>query len=110
VARARHGERHISGVRAQEARVRRLRMITHGESSPNTCAPIGWWDMADVFAYLHKHDLPVHPAYAQTYGGAFSREDIRVDALGGATGSNRVEWEGRYYGEEIESIKRAALD
>jgi phosphoadenosine phosphosulfate reductase len=100
----RFGDRHVSGVRAEESGVRRLRMKTWGHSSPRTCAPIGWWSTAQVFAYLHRYDLPVHPAYAMTFGGTLERDRMRVDAFGGGKGGNRAEWEGRYYGDRIHMI------
>lgn len=109
-ARERFGARHVSGVRAQESTVRGFRMAKYGENSPNTCAPIGRWHHRDVFAYLHRHDLPVHPAYAMTFGGTLYRQRVRVDAFGGGKGSHRTEWEGRYYADKIAEICRIALD
>lgn len=101
LARSRYGVRHISGVRASESGVRSLRMRRWGESTVNTCAPMGWWSAADVFAYLHAHELPVHPAYAMTHGGLWDRDRIRVASIGGGrgTGHGRAEWERRYYPE-----------
>lgn len=101
------GARHVSGVRAQESTARRLRMMTHGESTAMTCAPIGWWSGEHVFAYLSKHDLPVHPAYAMTHGGVLDRIRIRVSSLGGerGTGKGRREWEQTYYRQEIDGLK-----
>src|SRR5690606_13484760 len=52
----RFGTRYISGVRAEESSIRRLRMRMDGEISKNTCRPIGWWKGEEVFAYLHKYD------------------------------------------------------
>lgn len=75
------GERHITGVRGQESRTRKLAMGRHGEISAFSCRPIGNWTAADVFAYLHKHQLPVHPAYAMSYGGARDRTKLRVHPL-----------------------------
>lgn len=102
-ARRRHGSAYLSGVRAEESGTRRLRMAKHGTDSPNTCAPIGWWRTEDVFAYLERHGLPVHPAYAMTMGGLLERAKIRVASLGGGrgTGHGRREWELRYYGREL---------
>ena len=96
------GARHISGVRAEESRVRRIRTIRWGLSSLNTCAPIAWWKAEHVFAYLHKHDLPVHPAYAMSMGGAWDRKWLRVASIGGMRGTERGrgEWEKFYYPEE----------
>lgn len=97
----RFGDRHISGVRADESMDRLLRMARWGESTDRTCAPIGWWSTAEVFAYLHAFDLPVHPAYAQTGGGLWDRNRIRVATIGGerGRGHGRAEWEARYYPE-----------
>lgn len=101
----RFGRRHISGVRGQEAAYRMMRMRKHGVSSKNTCAPIGWWTTEEVFAYLWLHDLPVHPAYAMSYGGLLEREHQRVGAIGGERGRGfgRREKETRYYPDVLRS-------
>lgn len=101
-----HGAQYVSGVRAQESKVRKIRMRRWGESTINTCAPIGWWKHDDVFAYLHKYDLPIHPAYACTMGGLYPREHIRVATIGGyrGTGLGRRQWEATYYRDEIVRI------
>lgn len=102
----RFGTRYISGVRAEESSIRRLRMRMDGEISKNTCRPIGWWTGEDVFAYLHKYDLPIHPAYAMTFGGMLDRKLIRVSTIGGERGRRfgRGEWERHYYGDVLETI------
>ena len=78
-------------------------MARWGESTERTCAPLGGWTGADVFAYLHTHRLPVHPAYACSLGGVLDRDRIRVAALGGerGRGHGRAEWERRYYGDAM---------
>lgn len=105
----RFGDRHVSGVRAEESGVRRLRMMRWGPNSPNTCAPIGYWSHQDVFSYLHKHNLPANPVYAMSMGGLLDRDRLRVDAFGGGKGSQRAEWEGRYYADRIHYICQQAL-
>jgi phosphoadenosine phosphosulfate reductase len=109
----RWGDRHISGVRAEESSVRTLAMKRWGHSTERTCRPIGYWSTKDVFAYLHHHSLPVHPAYAMSRGGLFDRDRIRVDAFGGgrgtASGVIRHEWEGHYYADRIRHIQQLAL-
>ena len=104
------GARHISGVRGDESKTRALRMRRFGMSTESTCAPLGWWSAADVFAYLHAHDLPVHPAYAMSMGGLLPRERLRVASIGGKRGQGmgRGEWEQRYYGWRLAEI-RASL-
>lgn len=99
VARRRFGARHISGVRGQESAGRRKRMRTYGISTDRTCAPIGYWSARDVWAYLYAHDLPVHPAYAMSMGGALDRDRLRVAFLGlrHGEGVGRREWEQTYY-------------
>lgn len=99
----RHGDRHISGVRAEESAVRKLRTMRWGLSTEKTCAPIAWWTHRDVFAYLLMEDLPVHPAYACLMGGILERRHLRVAAIGGkrGTGHGRAEWERRYYPEAV---------
>ncbi|ODU01991.1 MAG: hypothetical protein ABS79_00990 [Planctomycetes bacterium SCN 63-9] len=92
---------HLSGIRADESRGRKIRMKKFGESSANACAPIGWWKTADIFGYLAVHGLPVHPNYGMLGGGRWKREHLRVDELFGdrGTGFGRAEWEREYYGE-----------
>ena len=97
------GDRRISGIRADESRARKMRLKRWGIATAHTCAPLSRWTGPDVFAYLARHDLPVHPAYACTWGGTLDRERVRVDVLGGVTGTgrDRVEWERRYYSAEM---------
>lgn len=104
------GDRHVSGVRADESGVRKIAMNRWGESTARTCRPIGWWSAVDVFAYLEKHDLPVHPAYAMSDGGILERKNLRVSALGGERGTvfQRRVWEWKYYRDRIEWIRAQA--
>lgn len=100
--------RYVSGIRAEES-ASRERRVNAGLSTPQTCAPIGRWSSLDVFAYLYAHGLPVHPAYACSFGGTLDRGRIRVSSLGGqrGTGRGRAEWERRYYGDALRAIERA---
>lgn len=97
----RWGERYVSGVRAAESGARVARMRAYGVSTERTCAPIGWWSTADVFAHLYRHGLPVHPAYALTAGGLYQRDRLRVGSIGShhGQGHGRADWERRYYPE-----------
>lgn len=103
IARKKYGARHISGVRAEESRQRRLVQQHWGAASKGACRPIGWWTGVDVFAYLESRSLPVHPAYAMSIGGALDRRNLRVSSLGGGRGNGhgRAEWEARYYPDVI---------
>lgn len=100
---ARFGERRITGIRAQESPSRKIRCRSHGLSSKNTCAPIGWWRTDRVFSYLYDRNLPVSACYAMTMGGRLQRDRLRVDALCGDRGSwfGRDEWERVYFGDVI---------
>lgn len=111
LAAERHGDRHVSGVRGDESAARKLRVMKHGENTARTCAPLAWWSGADVFAYLHMKDLPVHPAYAMSHGGTLDRERIRVASIGGSRGDGmgRREWERRYYAEESAALARGEV-
>ena len=97
------GHRYVSGVRADESATRKRRMMRFGESSANTCAPIGWWPTEYVFAYLAKYDLPTHPVYAMSLGGVYERNMLRVGTLGGkrGRGNGRREHEMTYYRDEM---------
>lgn len=110
VAKQAGAARHISGVRAAESTVRRVRTATYGLSTELTCAPIARWPTARVFAYLRRHDLPVHPAYACLGGTRWERDRLRVSALGRTTGQGRGrwEWEWQYYGSEMRALELAA--
>lgn len=100
-------KRHISGIRGEESTGRKMRMQVFGQTTKNTCAPIGWWKAQHVFAYLYKYKLPVHPAYAMSWGDTLERGRLRVASLGGerGTGKGRREWENYYYRETIDKIE-----
>jgi len=105
----RFGHRYISGVRSEESGARALREAVYGIATERTCAPITRWSGGEVFAYLYREGLPVHPAYACSFGGALDRERIRVSSLGGqrGTGHGRREWEWAYYRDEMMALGEA---
>lgn len=72
--------RWIGGVRAEESSAR-ARRISRGLAVGQSCCPLGEWSARDVWAYIYRHDLPVHPVYACTRGGALDRDRIRVAGL-----------------------------
>lgn len=100
---AEFGPRRITGIRAQESGTRTMSAAVHGVATGNVCRPILNWSADDVFAYLAKYDLPIHPSYAMSYGGRLDRTWLRVDLIGGGTGVDmgRREWERRYYGNAL---------
>lgn len=91
--------RYLSGIRRDESGGRAIRMMKHGLRSLNTLAPIGYWKIQDVYAYLAKHDLPIHPNYGMLGGGRWPRESLRVCRVGGVPGRGmgRLLWENEYY-------------
>ena len=95
------GRKYMLGIRADESTGRRIRMMVHGVESKVSLLPIGFWKTADVFAYLSKYDLPIHPAYACLGGGRWDRSRLRVAEIGDTNGSGlgRTEWEMEYYPE-----------
>lgn len=111
------GGRRISGIRAEESRIRRMSLRWHGEATARVCRPIIRWNCArDVFPYLYRHDLPIHPVYAMSMGGCHDRRWLRVHALGcehpgvsAAHGSDPWSWEDRYYGDVMEAARRARV-
>lgn len=102
----RYGARYISGIRAEESAIRKLRVARWGTTSPNTCAPIARWSGVEVFAYLAHHDLPIHPAYAMSFDGALERTRLRVSSLGfrKGRGRGRHEWERHYYRDAMVAL------
>lgn len=95
------GARRILGIRAAESSTRELSAAVHGVATERVCRPILHWPTAEVFAYLLRHDLPIHPAYAMSDGGRLDIERLRVASIGGrrGAGAGRREWERRYYGD-----------
>lgn len=106
--------RHVSGIRAEESRIRRISIHHRGPVTVNTCRPLARWQATDVFAFLHREGLPVHPAYAMTMGGHYDRRWIRVHPLGTATRAQSAvyrhdwaAWEDAYYADVITAAKKA---
>lgn len=106
--------RYVSGLRAEESRIRRISIGHRGLVTPNTCRPVARWDATHVYAYLHREGLPVHPAYAMTAGGYHDRRWLRVHPLGTATpnqsaarGSDKATWEDTYYGDVLTAARQA---
>lgn len=104
---ARHGGRHITGIRSGESFGRMIRTLRWGLSTPNACAPIARWTLAEVYGYLAARELPVHPAYAMLGGGRWPRERLRVAEIGDThgKGSGRREWEYSYYGDILRRLE-----
>lgn len=105
------GDRYISGVRAAESATRKLAMRAHGVATARTCRPIGHWTHAELWAYLILHDLPIHPAYAMTYGGQLDRSTLRVHRFGSEQGAyhGRIEWERTYYPDVWAQLEAAGV-
>lgn len=107
----RFGDRHLSGVRADESFVRLMRMAVNGWNTKRTSAPLGWWTLPDVFAWLAANRLPTHPAYAMLGGGRWPREHIRVSEIGDekGIGHGRREWEREYYGDVLRRLEAGRM-
>lgn len=102
----RFGRRYILGIRGDESSGRKLRCKTWGAETENTLAPLAWWTVEDVFAYLVRYDLPIHPVYAMNGGGRWHYSQLRTASLGGRRGDGmgRAEWEKEYYGSELRRL------
>lgn len=107
-------ERYISGVRAEESRIRAISIAHRGTATRHTCRPIGRWTAVHVFAYLYRENLPVHPAYAMTVGGQHDRRWLRVHPLCSAApprsavhGWDMDAWEDRYWPDIIGAAHKA---
>lgn len=106
-ASVRFGDRYVSGVRADESATRKVSAGVHGIATARVCRPLLHWSARDVFAYHTRHDLPIHPAYAMTFGGRLDRyRDLRVASLGGERGvaHGRRSWEYTYYRAEMQAL------
>src|SRR5690606_11646040 len=105
---------YVSRLRAHEPSMRRNCIGHRGLVTSTTCRPIAHWDATHVFAYLHKHDLPVHPAYAMSMGGYYDRRWLRVHPLGTAAPPasavyrrDHAAWEELYYGDVLKTAQAA---
>ncbi len=100
-------DRYATGVRADESGPRKISGRYHGAMTYRACRPLIDWSAQDVFAYLARYDLPVHPWYAMLGGGRWDRDRIRVERLGGDEGTEfgRREWEQEYYGDVLRRIE-----
>jgi len=103
------GDNYISGVRADESTIRKMSVLGYGLNTTHTSRPIGKWNGQMVFSYLAHNQLPVHPAYAMTGNGRWSRKFIRVATIGGERGNGmgRSEWEREYYPDILNRIEAA---
>lgn len=110
-ARKRFGERYIGGMRAEESGTRGRAIGSTFRPNAKSCWPIGRWTAQEVFAWLHMHDLPIHPSYACTMGGMLDRGRIRVGIIGGpkGTGHGRRDWEWRYYPDVMRELWRLGI-
>jgi phosphoadenosine phosphosulfate reductase len=107
-----YGSHRIVGVRGTESADRARSAKFHGATSGGSCRPLIDWPAEYVYAYLYLNRLPVHPAYACTFGGSLDRMRLRVGDLGGnlGTGVGRADWERRYYSDELEAVRRLEND
>lgn len=92
------GRHHITGLRGEESSARSIRMQSFGLSSATSCCPLGHWEGRDVWAYLHEHELPVHPVYACSQGGLWERDRLRVGMIAQDLGERTQKWSGTGHG------------
>lgn len=106
-----YGGRRLTGIRSGESFGRMIRTLRWGLSTPNACAPLARWTLAEVYGYLAAHDLPIHPAYAMLGGGRWPRERLRVAEIGDThgKGSGRADWEREYYGDVLRRLESGHL-
>ena len=99
----RYGDCYISGVRGAESASRAKLLKATAGVTVRSLAPLIKWSDQDVFSYLALMNLPIHPAYAMTFGGAVDRGRVRVGEIGGhsGAGTGRTEWEKAYYPLDI---------
>lgn len=98
IARARHGNVQIIGLRAQESQRRRESLRTWGIVRPwaggTGVAPIGWWSDDDVWAAHAHYDCPRSPIYDQLEALGCEPWRQRVGGMidGDALASGRLMW------------------
>lgn len=97
--------RYISGLRADESGVRKIRARTG--IPDGSCWPLCWWTADDVFGWIAHYQLPLHPAYGMTGNGRYNRRHLRVSTIGGPKGNQfgRAEWEREYYGDVLRRLE-----
>jgi phosphoadenosine phosphosulfate reductase len=97
---------HVTGIRYDESAKRKRRYIFMGIETENSFAPFRYFTVRDIFAYLYKYDLPIHPNYAMLGGGRWDKYRIRVAAVGNKEGDGmgRTEWEQEYYPDILAKI------
>lgn len=112
-ARARFGHAELWGLRAYESKARRALLTPHAGQitrADGTVAysPIWDWHDIDVDAYLHRHDIPEHPAYTLLRRAGATKRDLRVGLAvdGNNLHHGRVVWLRRIYPDEYARIEK----
>lgn len=102
---------HVTGIRFDESAKRKRRFLFHGIETEFSFAPFRYFTVKDIFAYLYKYNLPIHPNYAMQGGGRWDKYRIRVAAVGNKEGDGigRKEWEREYYSDILNMIDKASL-
>ena len=86
VAEAYGANAYVIGLRKDESKGRKLSGNVHGREHLQAAtgltriAPLLNWTTTDVWAYIAKHSLPIHPAYFETLEGE-SFLDARVSVV-----------------------------
>jgi phosphoadenosine phosphosulfate reductase len=104
IAQQKYGKKYITGIRIEESGKRKLTLKTYGIISKNRCSPLAFWKNKDIFAYLVKYNLPIHPNYAMLGNGRYKRERIRTGPLFMASQYGNETWEKEYYRDELNKL------
>jgi len=98
---------HVTGIRYDESAKRKRRFIFMGIETDFSFAPFRYFTVKDIFAYLYKYNLPIHPNYAMLGGGRWDKYRLRVAAIGNVEGDGmgRIEWEREYYADILNTIE-----
>lgn len=109
-ARGASGRRRFTGIRSAESASREMSALVHGVATKSVCRPLLHWSAHEVYAALDLADLPVHPNYAMSRAGTLDRDWLRVDVIGGETGTGmgRREWERHYYSDVLNRVLAAS--
>jgi phosphoadenosine phosphosulfate reductase len=86
----------VTGVRRQQAATRTNTAVVRSDPEHQgltKIAPLALWSKDQVWAYIHEHDLPVHPLYERGYTSIGCEPCTRATVAGEDERAGRWWWE-----------------